>query len=86
LEDLEDVLVLGPQEYELDISQHLYEYAHLCIPARRAHLDVADCNQGVLKELQKYSVENDANSNWIELKDMQLEEPEALEDNNYEEE
>jgi len=82
----EEVLILGPAEHEIDISQYLYEYCHLSLPARRAHANQADCNQEVLKELEKYRVSENSDSNWIALKNMMIEENEPSEDDFYEEE
>ncbi|MCC6600752.1 MAG: DUF177 domain-containing protein [Crocinitomicaceae bacterium] len=76
-DSIEDVLILGPQEFELDLSQYLYEYSHLCIPARHVHPDLASCNQQVLGELKKYGVDDDAERKWIAIKNMHLEEPDA---------
>lgn len=71
----EDVLVLGPQEYEVDLSQFLYEYAHLALPARHVHDEIRNCNQDVLKKLEAMRVEHDSESQWIAVKDMEHSEP-----------
>lgn len=68
----EDVLVLGPQEYQVDLSHYFYEYAHLSLPARRVHPDMSQCNQDVLKKLDEMRVENDSGSHWIALKNMEM--------------
>jgi uncharacterized metal-binding protein YceD (DUF177 family) len=68
----EDVLVLGPQEYQVDLSHYFYEYAHLSLPARRVHPDVSQCNQDVLKKLDEMRVESDSESHWIAIKDMEM--------------
>ena len=66
----DDVLVLGPAEHELDLSQYLYEYAHLALPVRHAHQTMAECNQKVLAELEKFRVNDDADSRWEDLKNL----------------
>lgn len=68
----EDVLVLGPQEYQVDLSHYFYEYAHLSLPARRVHPDASQCNQDILKKLDAMRVESDSESHWIALKDMEM--------------
>jgi len=80
----EDVLVLGPSEFMVDLSQYLYEYAHLTVPARRVHPLVEECNQDILKKLEEMRVTQDAESKWIEIKDMALDEP-GLPDDDEEE-
>jgi uncharacterized metal-binding protein YceD (DUF177 family) len=82
----DDVIVLGPQEFELDISQYLYEYAHLALPFRHVHENIADCNQEVLKELEKYKVDKTSNTQWADLKNLNYEDPEDQEFFNEEEE
>ncbi|MFM7726557.1 MAG: YceD family protein, partial [Flavobacteriales bacterium] len=49
----DDILILGPNEHEIDLAQYLYEYAHLALPARRVHASEADCNQHTLQQLAK---------------------------------
>lgn len=36
-EETEDILVIMENEHELDVSQYLYEYAHLLLPIRKIH-------------------------------------------------
>ncbi|MDZ4823773.1 MAG: DUF177 domain-containing protein [Flavobacteriales bacterium] len=67
----DDVLMLGPAEHEVDVSQYLYEYAHLALPAKRVHATLALCNQGVITEFEKYKVETDNDSKWEEIKDLE---------------
>jgi uncharacterized metal-binding protein YceD (DUF177 family) len=69
----DEVYILGPAEHEIDVSQFLYEYAHLSIPQKRAHARIEECNQEVLKALEKYRVEESADANWIALKNMEFE-------------
>lgn len=45
----EDILELGPNEHEIDLSQYLYEYAHLMLPVKRVHKSLSDCNQEVVQ-------------------------------------
>jgi uncharacterized metal-binding protein YceD (DUF177 family) len=80
----DDVLVLGPQEYEVDLSLYFYEYAHLMLPARRVHEEIRDCNQDVLRKLDEMRVESDAEANWIAMKNMVLDNPEPFEDDEEE--
>ena len=72
----DDILILGPNEHEIDMAQYFYEYAHLALPARKAHADEADCNQQVLQQLAKYKVDQTANTQWAALKNLNYEDPE----------
>ena len=50
--DLEgDVWILGSEIHELDLSQPLFEFAHLALPTRRIHPDAADCDPDMLNRL-----------------------------------
>lgn len=80
----DDLIILGPAESDVDVSQFLYEYAHLDLPARHVHATPEDCNQTVLNELQKYSVQSDSNDQWIALKNMHH--TDELEDDFFEDE
>lgn len=75
----EDILVLGPGDHEVDMSQFLYEYAHLALPARHVHKSEADCNQEALRRLASYRVEQTANTQWANLKNLNYEDPEDKE-------
>ncbi len=72
----DDILVLGPSEHEVDLSQYIFEYAHLALPARNVHENEKDCNQEALKRLAAYKVETTANTQWAELKNLNYEDPE----------
>ena len=55
-----DVIVLPYDEDSMDVSQYLYEYAHLSLPIRRIHPDDANgqstCNAEMLSKLKEYLV------------------------------
>ena len=71
----DDILVLGPNEHEIDLAQYFYEYAHLALPARKVHALETDCNQASLAQLAKYKVDQTANTQWADLKNMNNEDP-----------
>lgn len=65
----EEILVLGPNEYELDVSQYLYEYVVLLIPARRVHASEDECDQDVLHKLDELEdKEEKTDPRWDALK------------------
>jgi len=74
LED--DILIHGPAEYAVDLSQYFYEYAHLALPQRHTHESEEDCNPETLKALEKYRIDTAANTQWAELKNLNYEDPE----------
>jgi uncharacterized protein len=76
----DEVLVLSAAEHEVDLSQYLYEYAHLALPARHVHANPADCNQESLRALEKYKVDTTANTQWAALKNLNYEDPEDQEE------
>ena len=43
-----DVWILGSEVHELDLSQPIFEFAHLALPTRRIHSDEADCDPDML--------------------------------------
>ncbi|MGQ9620996.1 MAG: YceD family protein [Bacteroidales bacterium] len=71
-----DILVVPPDEKELDLSQLLYEYIHLALPLRRVHPDTNEgkcgCNPDMIKELNKHIINNNGSGNfiWAELKKL----------------
>lgn len=55
----DEVLILGPAEFELDLAQYLYEYAHLALPSKRTHPHIEDCNQSAIAYLDGVADEDD---------------------------
>jgi uncharacterized metal-binding protein YceD (DUF177 family) len=59
--DDNDVIILPYGEDRLNITQYLYEYAHLNLPLRRIHPDDTNgqstCNAEMLSKLKQYLVE-----------------------------
>lgn len=67
-----EVLVLGPGEHEIDLTQYLYEYAHLALPARHIHSDIKSCNQDVIREFEKLVVQENSSEKWAALKNLDI--------------
>lgn len=71
----EEILVLGPNEHELDLEQFLFEYVELNLPARRVHEDPKDCDQDALKKLSELEIKDDDDSTdprWDALRGIDL--------------
>jgi uncharacterized protein len=71
-----DILTIAPDEHELDLQQHLYEYIHLALPIRRVHPDDrkgnSTCDPEMLKKLDELIIdsENDNDPRWDDLKKL----------------
>ena len=65
----ESIIILKPKEHCLNITHYLYEFIHLSIPAKRTHLNKADCNQEIIKKLNELTKRNN-NPQWSNLKNL----------------
>ena len=67
-EDLGDekVIVVYPNEVEIDIKHSIYEFISLAIPSRRVHEERNDCNKDMLKDINNYLLVDDENSETID--------------------
>ena len=70
----DDIWTYGPQEHQIDIRQRLFELVHLSLPMRRAH-EEGMCNPSIMKKMKDYRMEEDADTQWIALKNLQMETP-----------
>ncbi len=75
-DSMDDMLILGPSEFQIDVSRYLFEYAQLSMPAKNVHLLTQDCNQETLAALEKYSITEAPATTWAALKDLDYEDPE----------
>jgi len=67
----DEVWILGPSEYQLDLSSRFYELVILSLPARRMHENELDCNLEVVQAIEKHSVEKDSDDNWKDIKNFE---------------
>jgi len=65
----DDVIVIPQEEEKIDVSQHIFEYIHLCLPISKTHdvnkNDNNQCSQEGLDQLGEYArgydvVDNDS--------------------------
>jgi uncharacterized metal-binding protein YceD (DUF177 family) len=65
---------LGSEIHELDLSQPIFEFAHLALPNRRIHPDAADCDQDMISRLDGPDDGNDTEEpidpRWNALKEL----------------
>ncbi len=68
----EDVIVLPPNDFEINVSPFIYEYFMLGLPLRNTH-EEGKCNEEVLKALAKFAPKEEqtgTNPMWDKLKDL----------------
>ena len=72
-----DILYLGVDEYQLDVSSIIYENIVLAIPIKNVHQDDENgnstCNQEQISLLNEYSKRTGTDSRWDALKNLKLE-------------
>ncbi len=72
----DDVLILGNDEHELDVSHMVYETIALALPTRRVHDEVENgqvCDKEALLKIEEYleqDEEEDVDSRWSALKNL----------------
>jgi len=72
----DDVLILGNDEHEIDISHMVYETIALALPSRRIHKEEENgqiCDQEALSKIEEYLEQNkkeDVDTRWSALKDL----------------
>lgn len=68
--DSEDIITLGHNEFELNISPFIYEYILTSLPSKKTH-EEEKCNQEALKRLEKLIPKEEGNNPlWDKLKDL----------------
>ena len=73
--DNEEIIVLHPGAYELDVSHIIYEMVIMGLPARRTHARPELCDQEALKRLSKLKrededIEEPGDPRWDALKNI----------------
>lgn len=59
LDEADDVITIGDDDDFLDLSQHIYEYVVLSLPARRVHPDLPDGQPGCNPEMLSHIIITD---------------------------
>lgn len=58
----EETIIIPRNEYELNVSQYIYEFIHLCLPLAKTHeeysIDGSKCNEEMVKKLEEYMIRN----------------------------
>ena len=79
-EETEEILIIPEKEHQINLSQYIYEYIHLCLPLQRAHPEnkegKSECNAEVIKKLNEYSsnknIDEPIDDRWNALKNIKL--------------
>ncbi|MDZ7742668.1 MAG: DUF177 domain-containing protein [Bacteroidota bacterium] len=73
-EETDEVYVISQREYEIDVSQFIYEFINLSLPYRKIHpLDEngnEQCDPEVLQKLEDYKRESSTDPRWDALKKL----------------
>ncbi len=57
----ENLIVLFPDVFEIDVTDPIYQMIVIALPSRRIH-DTGECNEEMWELVQKYTVNSDASS------------------------
>jgi uncharacterized metal-binding protein YceD (DUF177 family) len=77
-ENLDDIIILSAHEHVLDVSQYVYEFITLLMPARRVHPD-GECDPEVIRKLNELRSGDDgegkvpSDPRWAALKGLAFE-------------
>ncbi len=65
--DDDDIVFIPEEDFEIDLTQHLYDYVNLLLPMRLTHdksSDGSTCDPEMIRLLERYSRERQTGSNW----------------------
>lgn len=71
-EETDQVIVFSSNEYEIDVSQYIYEYIVLSLPHKRIHPE-GECDPEVIKKLNELKINKEDKDNdprWDILKNI----------------
>lgn len=69
----DDLVFISEEDFEFDLSQHLFDYVNLMLPMRFTHdqsIDGSKCDPEMIKLLEKYSIENQHDKRWSGLEGL----------------
>ncbi len=71
-EESDEIKVISPAAFEIDISQDVYEFINLLLPIKRVHPEdkkgKSSCNPEIIKILNKLNAQKKIDPRWEELK------------------
>lgn len=76
-EESEDVIVIPFKQRQFDFMQLIYEYIVLLLPLKKVHPNDENgrstCNEEMIKKLQEFEVQEDTDSRWDKLRQLDTE-------------
>lgn len=70
--ETDEIKILLPSEHQIDLSQDIYEFINLMLPAKRVHLEDESgnsaCDPEIIKFLEKLNTKENNDPRWDELK------------------
>lgn len=69
----DDIVFIDDEAYEIDLTQHLFDYVHLLLPIQMTHDDSSDgkeCDPEMLALLDRYSSEKKTDKRWEGLEGL----------------
>ena len=74
--DNEELLILSPNDHTISLDDYFHEFVLLSLPTKRAHSDIEDCNQEMIKKINEMGYygsedeeeENEIDPRWADLK------------------
>jgi uncharacterized metal-binding protein YceD (DUF177 family) len=58
--ETDEIRVLSPSEYELDLADDVYQYTHSMLPTKVKHEKKKDCNPEIIEQLEKLTTKKES--------------------------
>ena len=58
--ETDEIKVISPAEYELDLTNDIYQYVHLLMPTKVKHEKKKDCNPEIIEQLEKLTTKQES--------------------------
>lgn len=76
MEETEEIIIIPETDYQIDISQLIYEFIELSLPMRKIHEDDESeksmCNTEMISKLNEHSGNKKTDPRWDKLKNLKL--------------
>jgi uncharacterized metal-binding protein YceD (DUF177 family) len=72
-DETDEIKIISSSDFELDLSQEVYQFIHLLLPNKVQHKKLKDCNQEVVEKLVELSSrkeKEEADPRWAALKKL----------------
>lgn len=60
--ETDEIKIISENEYELDLADSIYEFAHLLLPSKKTHKKKEDCNPDVIEQLKQLNIKKETES------------------------